>query len=91
MKSEKFLSKRESFILRTYMFYTFFIAWGTEFLLIGIYKLGLLHGSIAQIFHFAIIGFGAGMAPAYAAYIVEKRESAVTLKVFCKQIFCFGN
>lgn len=49
-----------------YLFWTFAIAWGTEGLLILFYQADVLQGIGAQIFHFAVIGFGAGMAPAYA-------------------------
>lgn len=39
-----------------------------------------------QIIHFCAIGFGAGMAPAYAALIVKKRDN-VNLQSFIKDIF----
>lgn len=70
-----------------FLFYTFAIAWSTEFLLIAAYHFGLLSGAPGQFFHFAVIGFGAGMSPAYAAFIVLKKDKAVTLREFCKQVF----
>ncbi|MDF2985290.1 MAG: putative amino terminal protease [Eubacterium sp.] len=74
-------------MLWRFLFYTFIIAWGTEVLLIAAYHLKLLSGDLGQFFHFAVIGFGAGMAPAYAAFIVQKRYRTVTFKGFCKQVF----
>ena len=74
-----------------FLFYTFVIAWGTEFILIAAYHFELLSGALGQFFHYAVIGLGAGMAPAYAAFIVEKREKAITFRGFCKQIFYTEN
>ncbi|AFA50171.1 CPBP family intramembrane glutamic endopeptidase [Acetobacterium woodii] len=71
----------------TFLFYTFVIAWGTEFILIAAYHFALLSGIFGQFFHYAVIGLGAGMAPAYAALIVLKKENAITFRGFCKQIF----
>lgn len=71
----------------SFLLYTFGIAWSSEILLILIYKINLLHGVLAQVVHFSIIGFGAGMAPAYAAFIVKKKQNGVTLKSFCRDIF----
>ncbi len=73
--------------MQRFLFYTFAIAWSTEFLLIAAYHFKLLSGGLGLFLHFAIIGFGAGMAPAYAAFIVEKKDRAVTVRDFCKQIF----
>ncbi|MDO5126623.1 MAG: type II CAAX endopeptidase family protein [Eubacteriales bacterium] len=74
-----------------YLAFTFLIAWGTELFLIGAYKLDLLQGGFGKLLHFALIGFGAGMAPCYAAYIVKRRYEKVTLKEFVKSIVCVGN
>ena len=87
MNTKKSLSKEERSMLRSYLLYTFGIAWGTEFLLITFYYFNLLSGGIALFFHFTIIGFGAGMAPAYAAFIVQKKINNITFKKFFKQIF----
>lgn len=79
----KLLTKDERNMLWKYLFCAFAIAWGTEFLLLAVYRLELLSGIPAQILHYTLIGFGAGMAPAYAAFIVGK----MPLKDFCKRIF----
>lgn len=79
----KLLTKDQRCSLWKYLFFTFAIAWEMEFLLLAVYRLELLSGIPAQIFHYTVIGFGAGMAPAYAAFIVQK----TTLKDFCRQIF----
>lgn len=73
-----------------YLFWTFAIAWGTEGLLILFYQADVLQGIGAQIFHFAVIGFGAGMAPAYAAFLVRRRESGMAFAAFFRQIFGKG-
>lgn len=70
-----------------FLFYTFAIAWGTEFLLIAAYRFQIISGSLGLFFHFATIAFGAGLAPAYAAFTVERRDKKITLRKFCKQIF----
>ena len=43
-----------------YLFYTFSIAWGTEFLLIMLYRFNLLSENITLFLYFTAIGFGAG-------------------------------
>lgn len=78
--------KKDNRIIWHYLFFTFAIAWGTEFLLIAIYHFNLLNGNVATALHFTVIGFGAGMAPAYAAFIVKKKQSDISFKGFCKQI-----
>lgn len=83
----KVLRNDERKMLFSYLFYTFAIAWGTELLLIAAYRFGLPEGGAALVFHFAVIGFGAGMAPAYAAFIVRKKYGGISFKEFCKQIF----
>ena len=80
------MSNKKHYI-KMFLILSFGIAWLSEFLLILLYKLNKLDTSIIQVFHFLIIGFGAGMAPAYAAFIVEKKYNAITLKSFIKQIF----
>lgn len=83
----KTLKNNERKMLFTYLFYTFAIAWGTELLLIAAYHFGLPDNGAALVFHFAVIGFGAGMAPAYAAFIVQKKYAGISFKESCKQIF----
>lgn len=91
MKQEKTMLKEDWHMVWRYLFYTFTIAWVTEFLLIALYHFNLLNGNIAIVVHFAVIGFGAGMAPAYAAFIVQKKHSNITFKEFCRQIFYTEN
>lgn len=87
----KLMKKDDRNMLWSYLFYTFAIAWGTEFLLIAVYHFGLLNGGAAMFFHFAVIGFGAGMAPAYAAFLVQRKTRNITFKEFCGQIFHTGD
>lgn len=81
------LAKKDLNTLWLFLFYTFVIAWGTELLLIVAYHLELLKGGIALFLHFAVIGFGAGMAPAYATFIVWRKDEHITLREFCRRIF----
>lgn len=83
MKSEK-----KRFI--GFLLYSFIIAWGAELALIFLYNINLIRGVPMQIIHFCTIGFGAGMAPAYAALIVKKKDS-VNLQSFIKDIFKTAN
>lgn len=87
MNQKKSISKEDLRMLWNFLFFTFAIAWGTEFLLIAMYRFNLLSGNAAMVLHFLVIGFGAGMAPAYAAFIVRKKQSGITFKEFYKQIF----
>lgn len=87
MEKEKIMLKEDKNLFWHYLFFTFVIAWGTEFLLIAMYYFNLLSGNAATALHFIIIGFGAGMSPAYAAFIVKKKQSGISCKEFCKQIF----
>lgn len=91
MKQEKTVLKEDWSMVWRYLFYTFTIAWVTEFLLIALYHLNLLNGNIAIVAHFTVIGFGAGMAPAYAAFIVQKKHNNITFKEFCRQILYTEN
>lgn len=87
MKQKKVMLKEDWYMVWRYLFYTFAIAWGAEFLLIAIYHFNLLKGNVAMVLHFMVIGFGAGMAPAYAAFIVLNKKNGITFKEFCRQIF----
>lgn len=80
------LTDSEKKAVKAYLLYSFSIAWAAELALILLYKTGLLSGSIAWVLHFGIIGFGAGMAPVYAAFIVKKKQGAITLKAFIQKI-----
>ncbi|MDO4274190.1 MAG: type II CAAX endopeptidase family protein [Eubacteriales bacterium] len=81
------ITQQDSHMLWSYLIYTFGIAWGTELLLIAIFNFNLLSESIELILYFTVIGFGAGMAPAYAAFFVQRSHNGITFKVFCRQIF----
>lgn len=74
-------------MLWNYLFYTFAIAWGTEFILIILFRFNLLNENATLFLYFTVIGFGAGMAPAYAAFIVQRKQTGIKFKAFCKQIF----
>lgn len=87
MEQEKSILKKDWHMLWGYLVFTFAIAWGTEFLLIAIYHFNLLSGNAAKALHFTVLGFGAGMAPGYAAFIMQKKQRGITFKAFCKQIF----
>ena len=47
MKQEKTVLKEDWYMVWRYLFYTFTIAWVTEFLLIALYHFNLLNGNIA--------------------------------------------
>lgn len=87
MNQRKFNSKEDLRTMWSFLFYTFAIAWGTELLLIVLYMLNLLSENITMFLYFTVIGFGAGMAPAYAAFIVQRKQTGIKLKAFCKQVF----
>ena len=87
MVSSKNLNRIERKSILLFLFYSFLIAWGTEVVLILLYHFQLIRGSTAQILHFAVIGFGAGMAPAYAAFIIERKYNRATVKGFIKKVF----
>ena len=91
MSQRKFISKEELSMMWHYLFYTFAIAWGTELLLIALYRFNLLSENITLFLYFTVIGFGAGMAPAYAAFIVQRKQTGIKLKAFCKQVFHTSN
>lgn len=87
VSSNKKLNKIERKSILLFLFYSFLIAWGTEVVLILLYHFQVIRGSAAQILHFAVIGFGAGMAPAYAAFIIERKYNRTTMKGFIKKVF----
>lgn len=77
--------------LVTYLIYTFGIAWGTEILLIALYHLNLLSTAVGMVIHFLVIGFGAGMASAYATFLTERTGNGITFKAFFKGLFRMGD
>ena len=87
VSSNKKLNNIERKSILLFLFYSFLIAWGTEIVLILLYHFQVIRGSAAQILHFAVIGFGAGMAPAYAAFIMERKYKRTTMKGFIKKVF----
>lgn len=89
MSQRNFISKEELSMMRRYLFYTFAIAWGTEFLLIMLYRFNLLSENITLFLYFTAIGFGAGMAPAYAAFIVQRKQTGIKLKAFLQAGFSY--
>ena len=86
MNQRRTITKEDSRTLWGYLFYAFALAWGTEFIMIAVYHFNLLSGGAALFFHFTILGFGAGLAPAYAAFIVQRKRYGITVKDICKQI-----
>lgn len=70
-----------------FLIYSFLIAWGSETTIIVLYRLNLLDEKLMQILYYVLLGAGCGMAPAYAAFIVERKYASVTWKGFLKKIF----
>lgn len=87
MNQRKSISKENLHMLWGFLFYTFAIAWGTELILIVMFHFNLLSENATFFLYFTVIGFGAGMAPAYAAFIVQRKQTGMKLKTFCKQVF----
>lgn len=91
MNQKKIITKENLRTLWSYLFYTFAIAWGTELLLIALFRFNLLNENATLFLYFTVIGFGAGMAPAYAAFIVQRKQTGIKLKAFCRQVFYTEN
>lgn len=91
MNQKKTISKEDSCMLWSFLLYTFAIAWGTELILIAMLHFNLLSENAALFLYFTVIGFGAGMAPAYAAFIVQRKQTGIKLKDFCKKVFHTAN
>lgn len=71
-----------------YLILTFLIAWVSEIILIFGEKSGIIAGNAGLVIHFIVIGFGAGLAPMYATYIVLKTHKQITgIKDFSKRVF----
>jgi len=71
-----------------FLLLTFFIAWACEAILIVLERLNFLSGTIGFIFIFAVIGFGAGFAPAYATYIILRKYKKIeNIKSFAAFLF----
>lgn len=76
--------------IAAYLLWTFGISWGVEFLIVILERSILLSlpETVRTVITFALIGFGAGMAPTYAAAIVLKKSGQIGgFKDFCKLVF----
>lgn len=80
------LTKIEKSMMNTYLLLTFSIAWGTELLLILLYRTPLSTGAFLQVLYYIGLGFGCGMAPAYAAFIAERKYHGMTLRSFLRKV-----
>ena len=85
--NNKRLSSTEKKMVWVFLIYSFLIAWGSETTIIVLYRLNLLDEKLMQILYYVLLGAGCGMAPAYAAFIVERKYASVTWKGFLKKIF----
>ena len=85
--NNKRLSSTEKKMIWVFLIYSFLIAWGSETTIIVLYRLNLLNEKLMQILYYVLLGAGCGMAPAYAAFIVERKYASVTWKGFLKKIF----
>lgn len=71
-----------------YILLTFLIAWCAEALLILGENTGVLTGTAGVIAYFIFVGFGAGLAPMYAVFILlKKRKKICGIKDFCGLVF----
>ena len=86
MKLNMRLTKIEKSMMNTYLLLTFSIAWGTELLLILLYRLPLSSSAFLQVLYYIGLGFGCGMAPAYAAFIVERKCHGMMLRSFLRKV-----
>ena len=73
-------------MLKTYLLFAFLIAWVTELILIQLYHTPLATSSFLNVLYYIGLGFGCGMAPAYAAFIVERKYHGTTPRMFLKEI-----
>ena len=75
-----------------YLFYAFGISWCSIALVVLVERLHLFTGMAEKGGVMMIIGFGAGMAPLYATYIILKKYSQITgVKEFIKRILRCDN
>ena len=86
MKFNMRLTKIEKSMMNTYLLLTFSIAWGTELLLVLLYRTPLSTGAFLQVLYYIGLGFGCGMAPAYAAFIVERKCHGMMLRSFLRKV-----
>jgi CAAX amino terminal protease family. len=79
-----------------YLALVFLIAWASEAILILLEQFGIMTGTVPGTVGFfvtyAVIGFGAGFAPAYAIYILLKKHKQINgLKDFFRLYFKTNN
>lgn len=79
-------TKNEKSMLKTYLLFAFLIAWSTELILILLYHTPLATSGFLNVLYYIGLGFGCGMAPAYAAFIVERKYHGTTPRMFLKKI-----
>lgn len=91
VSENKRLSAAEEKMMWMFLLYSFLIAWGSEAALILLYQSDLMDEKFMQVLYYVALGAGCGMAPAYAAYMVERKYAAVTWKGFLKKIFQTGS
>lgn len=91
VSEHKRLSVSEKKMIWLFLLYSFLIAWGSEAIIALLYQSDLLDEKLMQVFYYVVLGAGCGMAPAYAAFIVERKYMAVTWKAFWKRIFQTDN
>lgn len=60
-----------------YLFWLFAIAWLCEGILILGEHTGIIKGTVGFILSYTVIGFGSGFAPAYATYIILKKNKRI--------------
>lgn len=87
---EMVIMKNEKKPIAAFLLWTFGIAWGVELLLIILEQTVLfaLPDVVRMVITFALIGFGAGMAPIYATAILLKKSGQIHgFKDFCRHLF----
>ena len=75
-----------------YILLTFLIAWICEAILIFGEQFAILTGTVGVVVTFIIMGFGVGLAPMYAVYILLKKHKRIRgLKDFFGRVFKVDN
>lgn len=70
-----------------FLIWTFAISWGFEGIIISLEKMHLFPSTAEKAMVMGLIFFGAGLAPAYAVYIILKKHHMITgVKDFWKRI-----
>lgn len=85
-------NEREKKPIAEFIFWTFFISWVIEGSIILIEQFGILPLNMQKPIIMILIGFGAGLAPAYATFIILYRNHKIkNLKDFMKKILTCQN